>query len=85
MQYQLLPLDGGGHHEEGSEAGGVGEFVVKTGQMMFSGYHGRPELTADAFTPDGFYRCAWLGLELGLGLGLEYQPRVGARLHLLPC
>ena len=71
VQYKLLPLDGGGHHEEGSETGRVGEFVVKTGQMMFSGYHGRPELTADAFTPDGFYRCAWLGLELGLGLGLE--------------
>ena len=58
VQYKLLPLDGGEHHEEGSETGGVGEFVVKTGQMMFSGYHGRPELTADAFTPDGFYRCA---------------------------
>ena len=34
----------------------MGEFVVKTGKMMFAGYHGRPALTAAAFTADGFYR-----------------------------
>ena len=34
----------------------VGEFLVKTGNMMFSGYYGDPEKTREAFTDDGFYR-----------------------------
>jgi acyl-CoA synthetase (AMP-forming)/AMP-acid ligase II len=34
----------------------VGEFLVKTGNMMFSGYYGDAEKTREAFTDDGFYR-----------------------------
>ncbi|HEX5727621.1 MAG TPA: hypothetical protein VFX98_19270, partial [Longimicrobiaceae bacterium] len=30
-----------------------GEVLVRRGALTFSGYHGRPEATRDAFTPDG--------------------------------
>jgi long-chain acyl-CoA synthetase len=33
-----------------------GEVLVRRGPLTFDGYHGRPEATRDAFTPDG----AWL-------------------------
>ncbi|HEU0299968.1 MAG TPA: AMP-binding protein [Longimicrobium sp.] len=33
-----------------------GEILIRRGALTFSGYHGRPDATRDAFTPDG----AWL-------------------------
>jgi len=34
-----------------------GEILVRRGALTFSGYHGRMELTGEAFTPDGEWLC----------------------------
>ncbi|WP_167493020.1 acyl-CoA synthetase [Micromonospora ureilytica] len=41
-------------------AGAVGEIEV-AGPNVFPGYHGLPEATAEAFTPDGWFRSGDLG------------------------
>jgi long-chain acyl-CoA synthetase len=38
-----------------------GEILVRRGDLSFSGYHGRPRTTADAFTPDGWLLTGDLG------------------------
>ena len=40
--------------------GSVGEIEI-AGPNVFPGYHGLPEATADAFTPDGWFRSGDLG------------------------
>ena len=59
VQCRLAPVDGftvqhsgGGSHSRVE----VGELLVRTGNMMFSGYYGDEERTRDAFTRDRFYR-----------------------------
>jgi cyclohexanecarboxylate-CoA ligase len=46
--------------------GQPGEYQVR-GPNLFMGYHGEPELTAQAVTPDGFYRSGDLLVESGDG------------------
>lgn len=41
--------------------GREGNFELKS-DMTFEGYHGRPDLTEDAFTPDGWYRTGDLAI-----------------------
>lgn len=56
-----------------------GEIQVRRSALTFSGYHGRPDETADAFTPDG----AWLRTgDLGT-LTLEGRLRVTGRIKEL--
>jgi fatty acid CoA ligase FadD9 len=43
-----------------------GELLVKT-QDMFPGYYKRPEVTADVFDPDGYYRTGDVVAEVGPG------------------
>lgn len=44
-----------------AEPGDPGEIWIK-GDCVFSGYYGSPELTADLFSPDGFYRTGDIGV-----------------------
>ncbi len=46
--------------------GTVGEYQCR-GPNMFMGYHGRPDLTAEALTADGFYRSGDLMVESANG------------------
>lgn len=46
--------------------GTAGEYQVR-GPNLFMGYHGQPELTAEAVTTDGFYRSGDLLVESGDG------------------
>ena len=48
-----------GHHEDVPE-GEQGELWFRTPQLM-KGYHNRPDATADAITPDGFFRTGDIG------------------------
>ena len=43
-----------------------GELLLKT-QNMFPGYYKRPEVTADVFDPDGYYRTGDVVAEIGPG------------------
>ncbi|MEV6690492.1 long-chain fatty acid--CoA ligase [Micromonospora sp. NPDC051196] len=45
---------------EPAPTGTVGEIEI-TGPNVFPGYHGLPEVTGDAFTPDGWFRSGDLG------------------------
>ncbi|PMR61911.1 p-hydroxycinnamoyl-CoA synthetase [Verrucosispora sp. ts21] len=45
---------------EPAPTGSVGEIEI-AGPNVFPGYHGLPEATADAFTPDGWFRSGDLG------------------------
>jgi acyl-coenzyme A synthetase/AMP-(fatty) acid ligase len=47
-------------------AGRAGEYQVR-GPNLFMGYQGQPELTAQAVTPDGFYRSGDILVESGEG------------------
>eukprot|EP01062_Namystynia_karyoxenos_P018182 TRINITY_DN16759_c0_g1_i4.p1 TRINITY_DN16759_c0_g1~~TRINITY_DN16759_c0_g1_i4.p1 ORF type:complete len:1198 (+),score=368.56 TRINITY_DN16759_c0_g1_i4:83-3595(+) len=50
VQWKLLPVEGLPADPD------LGEFAVKTGDMMFSGYFREGGRTAEAFTEDGYYR-----------------------------
>ncbi|MCE2530150.1 MAG: acyl--CoA ligase [Acidimicrobiia bacterium] len=55
-------------------AGVEGEIVLR-GPTLFSGYHGRPDLTAEAFDEDGWYHSGDLGMIDSDGL-LHYRGRL---------
>ena len=55
-------------------AGVEGEIVLR-GPTMFSGYHGRPDLTAEAFDEDGWFHSGDLGMIDSDGL-LHYRGRL---------
>lgn len=59
----LRIADGAGHC---ARAGEVGEVQIR-GSHVFMGYLGRPEASADAFTPDGWLRTSDLGMLDGHG------------------
>ena len=54
VEWKVLPVDG--DHGGGTDDVLMGEFVVKTGAMMFSGYFGDEARTRSAFTDDGYYK-----------------------------
>ena len=51
LEFRVVDVDTG----EPVAPGQPGEYQVR-GPNLFMGYHGQPELTAAAVTPDGFYR-----------------------------
>jgi acyl-coenzyme A synthetase/AMP-(fatty) acid ligase len=62
LEYRVVDLDTG----DPVAPGQPGEYQVR-GPNLFMGYHGQPELTAQAVTPDGFYRSGDLLVESGDG------------------
>lgn len=56
-------------------AAGVEGEIVMRGPTMFSGYHGRPDLTAEAFDDDGWFHSGDLGMIDSDGL-LHYRGRL---------
>jgi len=62
LEYRVIDTDTG----DRVAAGQPGEYQVR-GPNLFMGYHGQPDLTAQAVTPDGFYRSGDLLVESGDG------------------
>jgi malonyl-CoA/methylmalonyl-CoA synthetase len=54
-------VDDEGHELDGGDADAMGEVQVR-GENLFLGYLDRPDATAAAFTPDGFFRTGDLGV-----------------------
>jgi len=62
LEYRLVDVGTG----ERVAPGRAGEYQVR-GPNLFMGYYGQPELTAQAVTPDGFYRSGDLLVDSGDG------------------
>ncbi len=62
LEYRVVDVETG----ERVASGRAGEYQVR-GPNLFMGYHGQPELTAQAVMPDGFYRSGDLLVESGDG------------------
>ena len=50
-----------------------GELLVKT-ETLFPGYYKRPEVTAEVFDPDGYYRTGDIVAEVGPGPARVSRP-----------
>ena len=60
-----------------------GELLVKIGRTSFAGYYKRPEVTAEVFDPDGYYRTGDIMAELDPDR-LRYVDRRNNVLKLVP-